>query len=64
MDTSSGRSSSKEGYDPVFGARPLKRYIQQEIVNQLSTAILEGKIPPKSKLKLVLEGEEISFKKL
>ncbi len=53
---------AKEGYDPHFGARPLKRYIQNEVVNQLSTAILEGKIPPHSKIKLELEGQAIKFK--
>lgn len=53
---------AKEGYDPVFGARPLKRYIQQEVVNKLSTAILEGKIPPKSKIKLELSNKTITFK--
>lgn len=53
---------AKEGYDPAFGARPLKRYIQQEVVNKLSTAILEGKIPPKSKIKLDLSKDEITFK--
>lgn len=53
---------AKEGYDPVFGARPLKRYIQQEVVNKLSTAILEGKIPPKSKVKLDLSNHDITFK--
>ena len=48
---------AKEGYEPAFGARPLKRYIQQEVVNKLSKGILEGKIPPKSKVKLdVIEG--------
>lgn len=36
---------AEEGYDPFFGARPLKRLIQQEIVNMLSKGILEGKIP-------------------
>ena len=51
-----------EGYDPIFGARPLKRYIQQEIVNKLSTLILEGKIPPKSKIMLGLSNDEITFK--
>lgn len=35
---------AQEGYDPSFGARPLKRYIQQEVINLLSKAILEGKI--------------------
>lgn len=53
---------AKEGYDPIYGARPLKRYIQQEVVNNLSTAILEGKIPPKSQVKLDLTKDEITFK--
>jgi len=39
---------AKDGYDPYFGARPLKRLIQSEIVNLLSKGVLEGKIPPKS----------------
>jgi ATP-dependent Clp protease ATP-binding subunit ClpB len=33
-----------EGYDPAFGARPLKRVIQRELGDRLATAILEGKI--------------------
>ncbi|WP_068467828.1 ATP-dependent Clp protease ATP-binding subunit [Candidatus Protochlamydia phocaeensis] len=53
---------AKEGYDPRFGARPLKRYIQQEVINQLSTAILEGKIPPHSLVKLDFNKEKIAFK--
>jgi ATP-dependent Clp protease ATP-binding subunit ClpB len=52
---------AKEGYDPVYGARPLKRYIQQEVINQLSRAILEGKIPPYHEVKLELINEEITF---
>jgi len=53
---------AKEGYEPAFGARPLKRYIQQEITNKLSTAILEGKIPPKSNVKLDLNKGDIVCK--
>lgn len=34
---------AKEGYDPAFGARPLKRYIQKEIENPLATLLLSGK---------------------
>ena len=52
---------AKEGYDPVFGARPLKRYIQTEIVNMLSKAILEGKIPPESTVELHMEKNKIHF---
>ncbi|WP_137895904.1 ATP-dependent chaperone ClpB [Ramlibacter sp. 2FC] len=39
---------AKVGFDPVFGARPLKRAIQQRIENPLSKLLLEGRYPPKS----------------
>jgi len=39
---------AKVGFDPVFGARPLKRAIQQRIENPLSKLLLEGAYPPKS----------------
>ncbi len=39
---------AKVGFDPVFGARPLKRAIQQRIENPLSKLLLEGKFPSKS----------------
>ena len=39
---------AKVGFDPVFGARPLKRAIQQRIENPLSKLLLEGRYPPTS----------------
>jgi ATP-dependent Clp protease ATP-binding subunit ClpB len=39
---------AKVGFDPVFGARPLKRAIQQRIENPLSKLLLEGRFPPKA----------------
>jgi ATP-dependent Clp protease ATP-binding subunit ClpB len=39
---------AKVGFDPIFGARPLKRAIQQRIENPLSKLLLEGKFEPKS----------------
>ncbi len=39
---------AKVGFDPLFGARPLKRAIQQRIENPLSKLLLEGRYPPKS----------------
>jgi ATP-dependent Clp protease ATP-binding subunit ClpB len=39
---------AKVGFDPVFGARPLKRAVQQRIENPLSKLLLEGKFLPKS----------------
>jgi ATP-dependent Clp protease ATP-binding subunit ClpB len=38
---------AEAGYDPVYGARPLKRAIQQQIENPLSRLILEGRFGPK-----------------
>ncbi|MCB1084357.1 MAG: ATP-dependent Clp protease ATP-binding subunit, partial [Simkania sp.] len=43
---------AKEGYDPYFGARPLKRLIQQTVVNELSQAILKGEIKNDDKIEL------------
>jgi ATP-dependent Clp protease ATP-binding subunit ClpB len=46
-----------QGYDPIYGARPLKRVIQRELQNPLATAILEGRIVDDSTVK-VSAGEE------
>ncbi|WP_323030864.1 ATP-dependent chaperone ClpB [Brachymonas denitrificans] len=46
---------AKVGFDPVFGARPLKRAIQQRIENPLSKALLEGKFPPKSTIQVSVD---------
>ena len=46
---------AKVGFDPVFGARPLKRAIQQRIENPLSRRILEGAYPPKSAIPVTVD---------
>ena len=46
---------AKVGFDPVFGARPLKRAIQQRIENPLSKALLEGRFPPKSTIRVSVD---------
>jgi ATP-dependent Clp protease ATP-binding subunit ClpB len=46
---------AKVGFDPVFGARPLKRAIQQRIENPLSKLILEGRFPPKSTISVEVD---------
>lgn len=52
---------AEKGFDPQFGARPLKRLIQQEVTNLLSTAILKNQVPPYSELHLSLENQTIAF---
>ncbi|TDS84087.1 ATP-dependent chaperone ClpB [Comamonas sp. JUb58] len=46
---------AKVGFDPVFGARPLKRAIQQRIENPLSRLLLEGVYPPKSNIPVTVD---------
>jgi ATP-dependent Clp protease ATP-binding subunit ClpB len=49
------------GYDPQFGARPLKRVIQKKILNELSKQILSGKIDKDSKIKLDMFDNQFVF---
>ncbi|HAW38661.1 MAG TPA: type VI secretion system ATPase TssH, partial [Pseudomonas sp.] len=49
------------GYDPVYGARPLKRAIQRWIENPLAQQILAGQFAPGSSVKARVEGEQIVF---
>ena len=52
---------AKMGYDPIYGARPLKRAIQQYIENPLSLEILKGHIQDGSRVTAEAEGEKIVF---
>jgi len=54
---------AKAGFDPVYGARPLKRAIQSEIENPLSKALLEGKFGPKDTIVVDAKGGKIVFEK-
>ena len=50
----------ENGYDPVFGARPVKRLIQRELVNKLAREILEGKIRKDSAIEVdCVDGETV-----
>jgi ATP-dependent Clp protease ATP-binding subunit ClpB len=52
------------GYDPVYGARPLKRAIQQQIENPLSLKLLAGEFVPGDTIQVdVGEDDELSFSK-
>ncbi len=52
---------AQEGFDPVFGARPLKRLIQKKVVDVLALEILEGKIKGGDKVKAVIKGDGVVF---
>jgi ATP-dependent Clp protease ATP-binding subunit ClpB len=52
---------AKIGFEPQFGARPIKRVIQRVILNQLSKEILSGRLQPESTISIDLEGEKLVF---
>jgi ATP-dependent Clp protease ATP-binding subunit ClpB len=54
---------AKVGFDPVYGARPLKRAIQSEIENPLAKAILEGRFAPKDTIGVDWRGGKMAFEK-
>jgi len=51
------------GFDPVYGARPLKRAIQQEIENSLAQEILAGKFMPGDVIQVDVNAEGFTFNK-
>ncbi|MBI5774455.1 MAG: ATP-dependent chaperone ClpB [Verrucomicrobia bacterium] len=52
-----------EGYDPQFGARPLKRAIQEHLLNVLATRLLAGEFKPGDKIKVTAKGDALEFGK-
>jgi ATP-dependent Clp protease ATP-binding subunit ClpB len=51
----------QEGFDMQYGARPLKRVVQKKILDELSIAILDGKVLPGMHLKVDVEDSNITF---
>ena len=55
---------AREGFDPAYGARPLKRAIQRSIQNTLALAVLEGRFTDGDKIVADVDGDEIVFRKV
>jgi ATP-dependent Clp protease ATP-binding subunit ClpB len=53
---------ARRGYDPIYGARPLKRIIQRELETKLSRALLKGEITDNSRVEVVATKDELEFK--
>ena len=54
---------NKKAYDPIFGARPIKRYIQKEIENLIAKNIISNDIVRNKPVKLIIEKDKISIKR-
>ncbi len=61
LDEEAKQFLADRGYDPVFGARPLKRVIQNEVQNELAKALLAGEFSPGSTIRVGVDGDQLSF---
>ena len=52
---------AEKGFDPDYGARPLKRVIQREILDSLAKSLLEGKFKERAKIRINLEDSRLTF---
>ncbi len=64
LDKSAKKLIAKEGYDPQFGARPLKRAIQELLIDPLAMKMLEGQFAPGDRIKVKAQEDELVFQKL
>ena len=63
VDRSARQLLAREGFDPQFGARPLKRAIQDLVLNPLATRLLRGEFKPGDRIKAVARDGAIEFEK-
>ena len=63
VDSAAKKLLASEGYDPQFGARPLKRAVQEHILNPLSMRLLEGEFKPGDRIKVSAQDGELVFHK-
>ncbi|MBI3354812.1 MAG: ATP-dependent chaperone ClpB [Nitrospirae bacterium] len=55
---------AKEGFDPVYGARPLKRIIQRDIQNPLALKLIDGTFKEEDRVRVDAEGSKLIFTKI
>lgn len=62
VDAAAKKFLAKEGYDPQFGARPLKRAIQEFLLDPLATKLLAGEFKPNDKIKVTADEDGLIFR--
>ncbi|HSY10376.1 MAG TPA: AAA family ATPase, partial [Candidatus Dormibacteraeota bacterium] len=63
VDAAAKKLLASEGYDPQFGARPLKRAIQEHLLDPLATKLLAGDFKPGDKIKVSAKDGELVFQR-
>ena len=61
LDPAAIRFLAKEGYDPQFGARPLKRALQEHLLNPLAMKLLSGEFKPGDAIKVTAAAGALKF---
>src|SRR5256884_193890 len=61
LDKSARQLLARDGYDPQFGARPLKRAIQEKLLDPLSIKLLEGEFKPGDRIHVTAREDELEF---
>ncbi|HLZ54838.1 MAG TPA: ATP-dependent chaperone ClpB, partial [Verrucomicrobiae bacterium] len=62
VDAAAKKLLAREGYDPQFGARPLKRAVQEQLLNPLASKLLDGEFKPGDRIKVSAGGDGLVFK--
>ncbi|HEY1661158.1 MAG TPA: ATP-dependent chaperone ClpB [Verrucomicrobiae bacterium] len=63
LDAGAKKLLAREGYDPQYGARPLKRTVQEQLLNPLSLRLLDGEFKPGDKIKVTADDDKLVFAK-
>ncbi|MBK7250627.1 MAG: ATP-dependent chaperone ClpB [Gammaproteobacteria bacterium] len=63
LDDDARQLLGEAGFDPVYGARPLKRAIQQQVENPLAQALLQGRFGPGDRVQVTVGGAQLRFEK-
>jgi ATP-dependent Clp protease ATP-binding subunit ClpB len=63
VDAAAKKLLASEGYDPQFGARPLKRAIQEHLLDPLATKLLAGEFKPGDRIKVATKNDRLVFEK-
>jgi ATP-dependent Clp protease ATP-binding subunit ClpB len=63
VDKAAKQQLARQGYDPQFGARPLKRTIQELLLDPLAQRLLAGEFKPGDTVRVTAQGDELIFEK-
>jgi ATP-dependent Clp protease ATP-binding subunit ClpB len=60
LDKKAKEWAAEKGYDPVFGARPLKRFLQRNVETKLARALISGEVGEGSDITFTVQNDELA----